>query len=103
MKYQSSSLYLGNILKKDKIIKQNVLLGYNSYKDTFYDYMEIFKYDYSLNLEPEKLTKEEQENYKQKIIQNTFFHHPQDSSEEPYVDESSITAVLSPCKEGYKR
>ena len=91
--YQNSVLYKGNIIiNKDGttlVLREGVVLGYDSNRDCFYDVEKVLPYSLSLDLERDKLSKEEIDKYTEIINTNYYSYKVKDNGS--YIDGNSIT------------
>lgn len=94
-KYNSNTIYLGNIIKKrNGIIEQlyqNIELIYDEKTDAFYTLDKLYTFvDLDIN---KNLTNYQRENYLKILEENKLSYIPNDEGI-TYVDEHSITILL---------
>jgi len=100
MKYNSESVYIGNIMElKDgniKIKEEDVYLAYNEEMDTFYPVQSKgFVSYYELCLEREKLTEEEIKEREKEFINANYPYYDIPLKEGIYIDSNSIVEKIN--------
>lgn len=103
-KYNSKTLYSGNLIKEENgkkiVVKENMYLMYDEISDSFYSYTDTF--NYYLDLAFSNLTEKQRRQYEEIINTYKYNYIPTGIEGEEYIDEASITVILNEDKQKRK-